>query len=55
MFSGLPTLNEHLGRKTAVMGVRDASITWARLYVEPVEVAGQGIDVAVREMSGRER
>ncbi|TML98016.1 MAG: nuclear transport factor 2 family protein [Actinobacteria bacterium] len=37
-----------------VMGVRDASITWARLYVEPVESAGEGIDAAVREMSGRE-
>jgi ketosteroid isomerase-like protein len=37
-----------------VMGVRNASITWARLYVEPVEAAGEGIDAAVREMSGRE-
>jgi ketosteroid isomerase-like protein len=37
-----------------VMGVRNASITWARLYVEPVEVAGHGINVAVRKMSGRE-
>ena len=37
-----------------VMGVRDSSITWARLYVEPVEAAGEGIDAAVREMSGRE-
>jgi ketosteroid isomerase-like protein len=35
-----------------VMGVRNASITWARLYVEPVEAAGEGIDAAVREMSG---
>lgn len=37
-----------------VMGVRDASIAWARLYVEPVDAAGEGIDAAVREMSGRE-
>jgi ketosteroid isomerase-like protein len=37
-----------------VMGVRNASIAWARLYVEPVEAAGAGIDAAVREMSGRE-
>jgi len=37
-----------------VMGVRNASIAWARLYVEPVETAGEGIDAAVREMSGRE-
>src|SRR5947209_4487783 len=35
-----------------VMGARNASVTWARLYVEPVEVAGQGINVAVRETSG---
>jgi ketosteroid isomerase-like protein len=37
-----------------VMGVRNATIRWARLYVEPVEAAGEGIDAAVREMSGRE-
>ena len=37
-----------------VMGVQAGSITWARLYVEPVEAAGEGIDAAVREMSGRE-
>lgn len=37
-----------------VMGLRNASIAWARLYVEPVDAAGEGIDAAVREMSGRE-
>ena len=37
-----------------LMGVRHDSITWARLYVEPVELAGGGIDAAIREMSGRE-
>jgi ketosteroid isomerase-like protein len=37
-----------------VMGIRNASIAWARLYVEPVEAAGEGIDAAVREMSGLE-
>jgi hypothetical protein len=37
-----------------VMGVRNASIAWARLYVEPVDAAGGRIDAAVREMSGRE-
>ena len=37
-----------------LMGVRNGSITWARLYVEPVEPAGGGIDAAVREISGRE-
>jgi ketosteroid isomerase-like protein len=37
-----------------VGGVRDGRFAWARLYVEPVEAAGAGIDAAVREMSGRE-
>jgi hypothetical protein len=27
-------------------------MTWARLYVEPVEQEGAGIEAAVREMSG---
>jgi ketosteroid isomerase-like protein len=36
-----------------VMGVRDGSLAWARLYIEPVE-AGEGIDAVVREMSGGE-
>jgi len=35
-----------------VMGLRDEQIAWARLYVEPVE-QGEGIEAAVREMSGR--
>src|SRR3954453_15558783 len=35
-----------------VCGVRAGRLTWARLYVEPVEQAGAGIDAAVREMSG---
>jgi hypothetical protein len=37
-----------------VGGVREGRLAWARLYVEPVEAAGAGIDAAVREMSGRE-
>jgi limonene-1,2-epoxide hydrolase len=37
-----------------VCGVRDGSIVWARLYVEPVESGGAGIDAAVRDMSGRD-
>jgi hypothetical protein len=32
-------------------GVRDEAIAWARLYVEPVEEAGAGIDAAVRDMT----
>ena len=37
-----------------VCGVREDRISWARLYVEPVEHAGEGIEVAVREMAGDE-
>ncbi len=35
-----------------VAGVHDGLLRWARLYVEPVEQEGAGIDAAVREMSG---
>jgi ketosteroid isomerase-like protein len=35
-----------------VMGVRDDLISWGRLYVEPIENAGAGIDAAVAKMSG---
>ena len=37
-----------------LLGVRGDRIAWARLYVEPVETAGEGIDAAVRDMSGRD-
>ena len=37
-----------------VFGVRDDAIAWARLYVEPVEQAGAGIDAAVRDMTAEE-
>ena len=37
-----------------VCGVRDGRLRWARLYVEPVEQGGAGIDAAVRSMSGEE-
>jgi hypothetical protein len=30
-----------------------AGCAWARLYVEPVEQGGAGIEAAVRDMSGR--
>jgi ketosteroid isomerase-like protein len=36
-----------------VAGVEDGHLAWARLYVEPVESGGAGIDDAVRAMSGR--
>ena len=35
-----------------VCGVRDGRLSWARLYVEPVEQGGAGIDAAVRGMAG---
>jgi ketosteroid isomerase-like protein len=35
-----------------VCGVRDGYLTWARLYVGPVEERGAGIDAAVRGMAG---
>ena len=37
-----------------VAGVRDGLLRWARLYVEPVEQEGAGIDAAVRRMSGED-
>jgi ketosteroid isomerase-like protein len=35
-----------------VMGIRDAQIAWARLFIEPIEEAGAGIDAAVQRMTG---
>ena len=35
-------------RGMTVWGVRDGLIAWARLYFEPVEEAGEGIDAATR-------
>lgn len=37
-----------------VGGVSDGRLAWARLYVEPVESGGEGIDAAVRDMTGRD-
>jgi ketosteroid isomerase-like protein len=37
-----------------VCGVREGRISWARLYMEPVEQAGAGIESAVRRMTGDE-
>jgi hypothetical protein len=34
-----------------VCGAGDGLLQWARLYVEPVEQGGAGIDAAVRSMS----
>ena len=37
-----------------VAGVRDGRMAWARLYVEPVEHDGAGIDAVVRRLSGED-
>jgi ketosteroid isomerase-like protein len=37
-----------------VCGVREGRMSWARLYMEPVEHAGAGINAAVRRMTGDE-
>ena len=34
-----------------IFGVRSRRISWARLYVEPVEHGGEGIEAAVRDMA----
>ncbi len=35
-----------------VMGISDGLIAWGRLYIEPIEQFGAGIDAAVSKMSG---
>ena len=35
-----------------VCSVSEGRISWARLYIEPVEEAGAGIESAVRRMTG---
>ncbi len=37
-----------------VAGIGDGRMIWARLYVEPVERTGAGIDAAVRQMTGED-
>ncbi len=37
-------------RGVIVIGVADDTITWARLYMEPVEDGGHDIEAAVREL-----
>ena len=38
----------HLMRGVIVFGVRDGLIATARFFLEPVDDAGDGVDVAVR-------
>lgn len=35
-----------------VFGISDGRVAWARLYVEPIEQSGSGIEAAVRDMTG---
>lgn len=37
-----------------VMGIKEGRISWARLYMETVEEAGQDIDEAMRTITGRD-
>jgi hypothetical protein len=38
-----------------LMGVEQDLISWARLYMEPVEEAGQDIDQAMKTITGRDQ
>jgi hypothetical protein len=42
-------------RGMTVWGVRDDLIAWARLYFEPVEVGGSGIDERIQHVLGQDR
>lgn len=37
-----------------IVGVRDGRIAWGRLYVEPVQAAGETIEEAVQRMAGHD-
>jgi hypothetical protein len=37
-------------RGVMIIGVQEGKITWGRLYVEPVEMSGKGIEAAVAEV-----
>ncbi|HEX4733390.1 MAG TPA: nuclear transport factor 2 family protein [Thermoleophilaceae bacterium] len=51
-WQGTQTTGERLDMAgVIVLGLRDDRIAWARLYVEPVEQEGAGIDAAVRDMT----
>ena len=45
-----------LMRGVTIMGVENSKIKWGRLYVEPVEMNGKGIEAAVEEvMHGKKK
>ena len=37
-------------RGVTIMGIKEGKITWGRLYLEPVEMNGKGIEAAVEEV-----
>jgi hypothetical protein len=37
-------------RGVTIMGAEEGKITWGRLYVEPVDISGKGIEATVREV-----
>jgi len=41
--------------EVTVMGIRQGQISWARLYMEPVEQAGQDIDEAMKTITGKDQ
>jgi hypothetical protein len=43
---------QYLMRGVVIIGVREDHIAWARLYTEPVEEGGAGIDAAIRRSTG---
>lgn len=38
-------------RGVTIFGVREGMVSWGRLYLEPVQLSGTGIDSAVRSMT----
>jgi limonene-1,2-epoxide hydrolase len=39
-------------RGTIIFGTQNGKITWGRLYMEPVEANGTGIDASVKNLTG---
>jgi hypothetical protein len=42
-------------RGVTILGTEGERVRWVRLYLEPVETAGDGIDAAIRTASGAAR
>ena len=39
-------------RGVCLFGASERGVTWGRLYMEPVDLTGGGIDATIREMTG---